>query len=80
MICAAAHPDSTTDDPRWDCVDIRAIAPIPVPVTLAAIKADPRLQDMALVRQPRLSVQPLSEAENPHHLRYGRMFAEPAVA
>ncbi|MCQ0091940.1 EVE domain-containing protein [Roseovarius sp. M141] len=59
-VCAEAHPDSTTDDPRWDCVDIRALAPVPVPVTLEAIKADPRLADMALVRQPRLSVQPVA--------------------
>ena len=59
-VSAEAHPDSTTDDPRWDCVDIRALAPLPVPVTLDAIKADPRLADMALVRQPRLSVQPVT--------------------
>ncbi len=59
-VCAEAHPDSTTDDPRWDCVDIRALTPLPVPVTLEAIKADPRLADMALVRQPRLSVQPVT--------------------
>ncbi len=59
-VCAEAHPDSTTDDPRWHCVDIRALAPLPTPVTLEAIKADPRLSDMALVRQPRLSVQPVT--------------------
>ena len=62
-VCATAHPDTTTDDPRWDCVDIRAIAPMPTPVTLDTIKADPRLADMTLVRQPRLSVQPVSEAQ-----------------
>ncbi|HEY9039560.1 MAG TPA: EVE domain-containing protein [Roseovarius sp.] len=59
-VCAEAHPDSTTDDPRWECVDIRALAPLPTPVTLEAVKADPRLADMALVRQPRLSVQPVT--------------------
>ncbi|WP_076531169.1 EVE domain-containing protein [Roseovarius nanhaiticus] len=59
-ICAEAHPDTTTDDPRWDCVDIRAVMPVEAPVTLDAIKADPRLADMPLVRQPRLSVQPVS--------------------
>lgn len=62
-VCATVHPDSTTDDPRWDCVDIRAVAPLPRPVTLAQIKSDPRLADMALVRSPRLSVQPVTEAE-----------------
>lgn len=62
-VCATAHPDSTTDDDRWECVDIRALRGVPNPVTLAAIKADPRLSDMALVRSPRLSVQPVSEQE-----------------
>ncbi|MFO7920352.1 MAG: EVE domain-containing protein [Nioella sp.] len=60
-VCAEAHPDSTTDDPRWDCVDIKAVAPFPRPVTLAEIKADPRLADMVLVRNSRLSVQPVTE-------------------
>ncbi len=59
-VSAEAHPDSTTDDPRWECVDIRAVRPLARPVTLDAIKADPRLADMALVRQPRLSVQPVA--------------------
>jgi predicted RNA-binding protein with PUA-like domain len=62
-VCALAHPDSTTDDPRWECVDIRAVAPMPEPVTLAQIKADPRLAEFALVRQSRLSVVPVSAAE-----------------
>ena len=58
-VCALAHPDSTTDDPRWECVDIRAVMPVQTPVTLNAIKADSRLAEMALVRQARLSVQPV---------------------
>lgn len=62
-VIAEAHPDSTTDDPRWECVDIKAVAPLPRPVTLDEIKADDRLADMALVRNPRLSVQPVTEAE-----------------
>ena len=63
-ISAAAHPDSTAgDDDRWDCVDIRAVAPLPSAVALARIKAEPDLSGMALVRQARLSVQPVSEAE-----------------
>jgi predicted RNA-binding protein with PUA-like domain len=40
-VCALAHPDSTTDDPRWECVDIRAVEPLPRPVTLAEIKDTP---------------------------------------
>jgi predicted RNA-binding protein with PUA-like domain len=62
-VCAEAHPDSTTDDPRWECVDIKAIGPMPKPVTLAMCKADPRLADMVLVNNTRLSVQPVTEAE-----------------
>jgi predicted RNA-binding protein with PUA-like domain len=62
-VCATAHPDSTTDDDRWDCVDIRAIGPVATPVTLEMIKADPRLSDMVLVKNSRLSVQPVTEAE-----------------
>ena len=62
-VCALSHPDSTTDDPRWDCVDVRAVAPIPTPVTLEQIKATPELAEFALVRQSRLSVVPVSEAE-----------------
>lgn len=62
-VCAEAHPDSTTDDPRWECVDIRAVEPLPNPVTLEMCKADPRLADMVLVNNTRLSVQPVTEAE-----------------
>ena len=39
-----AHPDSTTDDPRWECVDIKAIEPLKTAVTLEMIKTDPRLR------------------------------------
>ena len=62
-ICAEAHQDSTTEDARWQCVDIRALRPLARPVTLEQIKADPRLADMVLVRNPRPSVQPVTEAE-----------------
>ena len=62
-ICAEAHPDSTTDDKRWECVDIKAKSLLPSPVTLATIKADERLKDMALVKSARLSVQPVTQEE-----------------
>ncbi len=62
-VCGEAHPDSTTDDRRWEGVDVRAVAPMPRPVTLAEIKAHPRLADFALVRQSRLSVVPVSPEE-----------------
>ena len=62
-VCKEAHPDSTTDDPRWECVDIRAVRDVPNPPTLVQIKANPKLEDMALVRLGRLSVQPVTDAE-----------------
>ena len=62
-VCAIAHPDSTTDDPRWECVDIKAVAPMPIHVTLEQVKAEPRLGQMALVKSVRLSVQPVTVEE-----------------
>jgi predicted RNA-binding protein with PUA-like domain len=62
-VCAEVHPDSTTDDPRWECVDIRAVRPLTKPVSLEMIKSDPRLSDMVLVKNSRLSVQPVTDAE-----------------
>ncbi|MCR9237736.1 MAG: EVE domain-containing protein [Alphaproteobacteria bacterium] len=57
------HPDSTTDDPRWECVDIKAVKDMPKPVTLADVKATPELSEMALVKSMRLSVQPVRPEE-----------------
>jgi len=62
-VSALAHPDSTTDDPRWECVDIGAVRPLARPVTLESIKADSALSDMVLVKNSRLSVQPVTPAE-----------------
>lgn len=56
-------PDSTTDDPRWDCVTLRAVQALPRPVTLDTCKVQPGLESMALVKSPRLSVQPVTDAE-----------------
>jgi predicted RNA-binding protein with PUA-like domain len=56
-----AHPE--TGNAEWDAVDIAAVKPVPKPVTLAAVKADKKLADMALVRYSRLSVQPVTDAE-----------------
>ena len=62
-VIAESHQDSTTDDDRWDCVDIKAVRTLPNPVTLSEIKADERLAEMILVRNSRLSVQPVTDAE-----------------
>jgi len=62
-VIAEAHHDSTTDDPRWECVDIKAVESLPNPVTLQMCKDDPRLADMVLVKNSRLSVQPVTPEE-----------------
>jgi len=62
-VIAEAHADSTTDDERWECVDIKAVCSVTTPVTLSMIKSDLRLSEMVLVRNSRLSVQPVREAE-----------------
>ena len=56
-----AYPDPSDETGRWVCVDMKAVSPMPQPVTLAAIKATPELADLALVRQSRLSVMPIGE-------------------
>ncbi|MDD9923098.1 MAG: EVE domain-containing protein [Boseongicola sp.] len=62
-VIAESHPDSTTDDERWDCVDIKAVKTVTKPVTLAEIKENERLSGMVLVNNTRLSVQPVSADE-----------------
>lgn len=56
-----AYPDPSDETGRWVCVDMKAVSPMPQPVTLAAIKATPELADLALVRQSRLSVMPIGK-------------------
>ena len=58
-----AYPESTDPTGQWECVDVAAVTGLPRPVTLAEIKATPALKNMVLVRNARLSVQPVSEAE-----------------
>ena len=63
-VCGLSHPDSTAgEDPRWDCVDIRAVRDMPRSVSLKEIKANPALSNMSLVTSMRLSVQPVTEEE-----------------
>lgn len=56
-------PDSTSDDPRWDCVVIKAVQAAKTPVTLDQCKVTPGLEQMALVNNTRLSVQPVTADE-----------------
>jgi len=62
-VCALSHPDSTIDDERWDCVDVKAVCDMPTSVTLKDVKANDKLADMSLVTSMRLSVQPVKENE-----------------
>lgn len=57
------YPDPTDKTGTFVVVDLKAVAPVPKPVTLAAIKADAKLKDMALVKYSRLSVQPVTADE-----------------
>jgi predicted RNA-binding protein with PUA-like domain len=57
-----AYPDPTTESGDWVCVDLKAVGPLPKPITLVDIKADPAFSDLALVRQSRLSVMAISKA------------------
>jgi predicted RNA-binding protein with PUA-like domain len=62
-IARTAYPDPSDETGRFVMVDVKPLMAVPNPVTLAAIKADPRLADFALVRQSRLSVVPVRDAE-----------------
>ena len=62
-VVAEAHPDSTDTTGKWECVDVAAVADLPKPVTLMEIKDNPQLENMVLVRNSRLSVQPVTAAE-----------------
>ena len=59
-VVRTAYPDPTDETGRWVCVDVKARHPVPRPVSLSAVKAEPRLADVALVRQSRLSVMSIS--------------------
>lgn len=66
-VAGEAYPDPTAEPGSpWLCVDLRTVGPMPVPVSLAAIRAEPLLAEIALIRQSRLSVMPVAE---PHWRR-----------
>ena len=76
-VCAPAHHDTTTDDARWECVDIRAVKDVPNPPTLDEIKANPKLAKMVLVVNSRLSVQPVTPDEWKEVCRMGGLDPAP---
>lgn len=75
-VCGLAHQDTTTDDPRWECVDLRAVKDMTKPVTLEDIKANEKLAQMVLVNNSRLSVQPVTDAEWAEVCRMGGLKGE----
>lgn len=73
-ICAVVkeyYPDHTDPKGRFGMVDFKAVKPMNKPVTLAQIKADPKLADMALLKQSRLSVSPVTKDEWDYILQLG---------
>ena len=70
-VAREAYPDPTAEAGDWVCVDMRALGPLPRPVTLAEMKADPALAGLALIRHSRLSVVPVSAAHWAHICRLG---------
>jgi predicted RNA-binding protein with PUA-like domain len=72
-IVKEAYPDPTSDDPRWVVVDVVPKFPLPKPVTLAAIKANPKLENMQLVKISRLSVAEVTKQEWDEVLKMARV-------
>jgi predicted RNA-binding protein with PUA-like domain len=66
-----AYRDETATEGDWNCVDLEKVRSLPSPVTLAEIKADPNLSDMALIKQSRLSVMPVTPEEYQRILKIG---------
>jgi len=62
-VTRAAYPDATAKEGDWSTIDLAAVKPLSRPVTLREIKSQPRLKQIPLVRQSRLSVMPLAESE-----------------
>lgn len=67
------YPDPTDKTGKFVAVDVKAVGPVPRPVTLTAVKGEPRLKNMALLKYSRLSVQPVTDAEWKTVLRMGGM-------
>jgi len=67
-----SYPDPTTEDERWVVVDFAPVVALNAPVTLATIKADPKLAEMALIRRSRLSVVPVEPSEFKYILKLGK--------
>lgn len=66
-----AYPDPTAKEGDWSCVDLEKVKPLPSPVTLATVKSDNSLSEIALIKQSRLSVMPVTPEEYSRILELG---------
>ncbi len=76
-IVGGSYPDPTSDDERWVAVDVAPLLPFARPVSLATIKADPSLKEIALIRRGRLSVVPITPKEFRHIAKLGKTKVPP---
>jgi predicted RNA-binding protein with PUA-like domain len=72
VVVTEAYPDPTASEGEWFCVDLKPVAPLANPVSLAALKAHASLREIGLIRQSRLSVIPLEKADYEEIMRMGR--------
>jgi predicted RNA-binding protein with PUA-like domain len=79
-VTRSAFPDPTADDPRWLAVELAALEPLPAPVSLDEIKADPAFAKLGLVTQGRLSVMPVESGQYERILGMARANARPGKA
>jgi len=70
-VATSAYQDPTTEDTNWVVVDLKPVKTLKNPVTLAAMKEDPELENLSLIRQGRLSVCALTPAEFKHIVKMG---------
>lgn len=73
QVTKSSYPDLTDDTDRRVVVDVAPVSPLPHPVTLAQIKSDPKLSEMILIRQSRLSVAPVTEDEFEYIMNLGHV-------
>ena len=71
-----SYPDPTIQDPRWVVVDLKPVKPLKTPVNLETIKDHPQLKNIALIKQSRLSVLPLSKKEFETIIKLGGLPSE----
>ena len=72
QVTRESYPDPTSDDPAWVVVDLKPIKPLKIPVNLEQVKSHPKLKEISLIKQSRLSVMPLTPSEYKIILEMGK--------